>query len=403
MRIVIQESDSDEPRNRANSVFNSVHRQQDIHPLNKNNEHLGEFNHLYPGLRKHPAKFFEYMRMSVETFDIILNKIKHFITKETTTFKRPLPPAERLMITLRYLATGLSFRQLAFSFRRGKSTIAEVIYETCAVIWDVFVHEYMPVPTEEHLKQVATDYYHRWKFPHCIGSIDGRHCQIRNPKHAGSTHLNYMKYFSIVLQGVADANKKFITIDVGGRGKQHDAATFRYSSLFQLLEEGQFNVPQDTNLPNSNIMAPFVLIGDEAYPLKTYLMRPYPQRGLTPENEIFNKKLSIARKCIECAFGILRAKWRFLSKEIETSPKHARILIRTACLLHNIVREHDGDSDADYLNTLNRIYNGNGNDIQNAGQGENFGPLQRHRNNNAVGTLPKLIREHFTQYFQTVQ
>ncbi len=36
---------------------------------------FGEFHHLYNDLRQYPPKFFEYMRMKVETFDYILKVI----------------------------------------------------------------------------------------------------------------------------------------------------------------------------------------------------------------------------------------------------------------------------------------------------------------------------------------
>lgn len=47
-------------------------------------------------------------------------------------------------------------------------------------------------------------------------------------------------FFSIVLQGVSDANYKFITIDVGGYGKQSDGGTFRASSLFTKIETNRY-------------------------------------------------------------------------------------------------------------------------------------------------------------------
>lgn len=95
-----------------------------------------------------------------------------------------------------------------------------------------------------------------------------------------SAFFTHKHYFSIALQAVADANKRFLTIEVGGRGKQSDGGTFNASSLNRLLERGAFNIPEPRTLPNSNITAPYVIVADEAYPLKEYLMRPYPQRIL---------------------------------------------------------------------------------------------------------------------------
>jgi hypothetical protein len=67
-------------------------------------------------------------------------------------------------------------------------------------------------------------------------------------------------------------------------------------------------------LPGTTCLAPHVFVGDEAFPLKTYLMRPYPssQSKWDNENSIFNYQLSPARRVVENAFGILSQKFKFI-------------------------------------------------------------------------------------------
>ncbi|XP_008188654.1 uncharacterized protein LOC103310940 [Acyrthosiphon pisum] len=137
---------------------------------------------------------------------------------------------------MKYLSTGISFRNLSFSMRMGACTISKIVHEVCLVIWEEFVHDFMPVPTKQLWEKVAKDYYNRWGFPNCIGSLDGKHCQIKCPKNSGSSYFNYLKYFSLVLQGVADADKKFLTVEVGARGKQSDGGTFASSALLHLMD-----------------------------------------------------------------------------------------------------------------------------------------------------------------------
>lgn len=149
------------------------------------------------------------------------------------------------------------------------STVGKIISETVIVLWNELQPEHMPVPTRDNLKKIAEDFYNIWNFPNCIGAIDGKH--ILCPKNSGFMFFNYKKYFSIVLQGVADASYKFITIDVGGYGKQSDDGTFKVSDLYKLLNNKLLDIPEPSNLPQTNVKTPFVLIRDEAYPLLPHL------------------------------------------------------------------------------------------------------------------------------------
>jgi hypothetical protein len=78
----------------------------------------------------------------------------------------------------------------------------------------------------------------------------------------------------VLLYCVAEADYKF---KAGGAGWQSDGGTFAASTLYTLLEDKKVNVPDTEYLPHSLIKALNVLIGDEAYLLKTYLIRPYLQ------------------------------------------------------------------------------------------------------------------------------
>lgn len=200
----------------------------------------------------------------------------------------------------------------------------------------------MKVPTKEDFKSIANDYYNIWNFPNCIGSIDGKHIRVICPSHSGSMFYNYKQFFSIVLQGLVDANYKFINIDVGAYGKQSDGGTFRSSALFLYLSEGRLHIPEDSTLPNSEITVPFVIIGDEAYPLLTNLLKPYNRQQLNADKECFNARLSRARRTVECAFGIINSKWRILNKPIETHIEVADDIVKAICVLHNTIIDKEG-------------------------------------------------------------
>ncbi|XP_074034666.1 uncharacterized protein [Leptinotarsa decemlineata] len=320
-----------------------------VHDLNKNRGIDGEFHKKYNKYRLYPGKFFEYTRMSIETFDYILMNIQSELEKKVNA-KRILSAAEKLFLTLRFLSVGITFKSLAQSYSLGRSTVAKTIYQTLKAIWKKLVFQHMsPKLTSEDLRKISDEFFSRWQFPNCVGAIDGKHFRIQKPprSHHGSQYYNYKNVFSLVLQAVSDADYKFSVIEIGGKVRQSDG-TFNFSKCNELLTNNRFNMPPPKILPGSKILLPHVLVGDEAYPLKTYLMRPFPSSNLDDSRRIFNERLSRARVTIECAYGIMTNKWRVFLKAIETDTKHAKLIIKVGCLLHNIVREKDGNTDPDF-------------------------------------------------------
>ena len=115
-----------------------------------------------------------------------------------------------------------------------------------------------------------------------------------------------------------DANLKFVTVDVGVYGKQSDGGVFRNSVLYQNLETRNLKLPEDTVLSHSEITLSDIFVGDEEYPITTYLMKPYSRRTLYRSKAIFNYRISRAH-VVESAFGICASKWRILDKAIGTT------------------------------------------------------------------------------------
>jgi hypothetical protein len=76
------------------------------------------------------------------------------------------------------------------------------------------------------------------------------------------------------LLALLDAQYKFIIVKRGSFGKNSDGGIFARSTLGEYLEKGTLNIPQGRELPGTDSVAHCVIVGDEAFPLKTYLMRP---------------------------------------------------------------------------------------------------------------------------------
>lgn len=64
---------------------------------------------------------------------------------------------------------------------------------------------------------------------------------------------------------VVDAHYKFIAVDIGGYGSHSDGGIFKSSPIGKALHDQTLGLPPCATLPGSNLMAPCVLLGDEAF------------------------------------------------------------------------------------------------------------------------------------------
>ncbi|MGL5903907.1 MAG: transposase family protein, partial [Cetobacterium sp.] len=131
---------------------------------------------------------------------------------------------------------------------------------------------------------------------------------------------NYKSRFSIILTAVVDAHYRFACVSSGTQSWVSDAGVFALSDLKVAMDTGQLHVPPDDSLPNTDVMMPYMFIGDEAYPLQTNLMKPFPFRNLSKDQRIYNYRLSRARPVVENAFGILANRFRVLRTTICLHP-----------------------------------------------------------------------------------
>ncbi|XP_029164116.1 protein ANTAGONIST OF LIKE HETEROCHROMATIN PROTEIN 1-like [Nylanderia fulva] len=251
-------------------------------------------------------KYFNYFRMSLETFERLLSIIEPYITKETVV-QTPIPARTRLQVTLRYLASGNSIISISYAFRIAfYNTVSKIVSETCDAIWNSLKDEVFLQPSAVNWQNIAEHFENICQFNNCIGALDGNHVIIQAPPNSGSTYYNYKGQYSLIFLGICDANNRFTVVDIGSEERQCDSTIFQNSELGKRFYDESLQLPAAKCISaNSNIKLPYVLVADEAFLLTTFMMRPYPRNNLDTRKKVFNYRLSHARRSIECAFGIL--------------------------------------------------------------------------------------------------
>lgn len=99
-----------------------------------------------------------------------------------------------------------------------------------------------------------------------------------------------------------------------------DAGVFFQCGLKAVLDEGK-EIPQNTLVGNGRIL-PYVVVGDDVFPLQTRLMKPYPYHTNSREKQVYNARLSRARHVVKHTFGILSNRFRVYFSPNE--PKKSR-------------------------------------------------------------------------------
>ena len=360
----------------------------------------GHYNRLMQELRvEDENSFTNYVRMPPQMFDELLQRITPVIQRQHTRLRPPLEAGLKLALTLRHLATGDRYPTLHYDFRCGRINVGVIVQEVCQAIIQELKDEVMPLPrTQEDWKAISQQFQDRWHVPHALGALDGKHIALKKPPKSGSLYYNYKGFFSVVLMALVDADYKFIWIDTGGQGRQSDGQIFGASKLKECIDDHTINFPDEEPLPNDDKDTPYFILGDDAFALRTFLMKPYSRRGLSDEMMVANYRISRGRRVVENGFGIMANRWRCFLGTLEQHPNTVRTLVETAVLLHNLMRIRFpaiGNTEVDHQDGNHNIIPGAWRaDMQ---MHEVPHPYARNRDHQ----MAKIQRDYLTAYFNS--
>ncbi len=140
---------------------------------------------------------------------------------------------------------------------------------------------------------------------------------------------------------LVDADYQFRWLDVGATGGMYDAGIFLESELRLALEGETLPIPDPEPLPTDTEAMPYFFLGDDAFPLKSWLMKPYSNRDLTRKQRVYNYRISRGRRIVENAFGILAGCWQVLHRCIQLDVQTTTKLIMACCTLHNMMMQEN--------------------------------------------------------------
>ena len=128
-------------------------------------------------------------------------------------------------------------------------------------------------------------------------------------------NISTIRVTSLVLLALVNAEYKFLWVNVGSSGSSCDAQIFNRSKLRRKIENGTLGLPPSEPLGPGGPNLHDFLLGNDAFALIPWLVKPYSRRQLTREERIANYRISRGRRLD--AFGILVGRFRVLLTTME--------------------------------------------------------------------------------------
>ena len=250
--------------------------------------------------------------MSRATFNHILVPIHDKLLKKTVT-EEPIPPDFRLAITIYKLARGDYIYTIGEMCGLAKSTVCVIVTETCSAIINTLrddtVKKYFPTSRDDFQESMAK-FGEEWQFPYAFAAVDGS----QGGAQAMKQYFNFKGFYSIVLMALVDAEYRFIWASVGAPGNTHDSTLMQSTELWDRIVAGNVipNIVQQIDIPP-------LILGDGAFPLRTWIMKPHGDAVFPEDKRYFNYRHSRARLVTERAFGRLKSRFRVLFRKCESN------------------------------------------------------------------------------------
>ena len=67
---------------------------------------------------------------------------------------------------------------------------------------------------------------------------------------------------------------------------------FNHSEMYEAFHNSDLHLTPPDEMPNDNERMPYFLIGDNAFALKMWLLKPYSRKAMTREERIYNYTIS---------------------------------------------------------------------------------------------------------------
>ena len=165
----------------------------------------------------------------------------------------------QILVTLRFYATGSFLRVDGDLFGLHISTVSRIVTRVTDVIASLRP-QFVNFPEGNELPRIQEQFYAVSRIPGIVGAIDCTHISILSP---GGDHAELFRnrkgFFSINVQVIGDVDPLIRNVVARWPGSTHDSRIFENSDICHRFQQQEIEG---------------ILLGDNGYPLRPYLMTP---------------------------------------------------------------------------------------------------------------------------------
>ena len=287
----------------------------------------------HKGSRSHDRSFRRKLRMSVDSFEKLLEMIrKDLEVNEAMASLRggPIIPEICLYVTLRWLAGG-SYLDIKDQTGITTASFYRCLWKTIKAIACCSELAIKFPQTKAECEAAAAGFRsvsYNGVVANCIGVVDGYLFCINTPskkeaENVRSYFSGHYQCYGLNIQAVTDHLCRFIYFAICAPGVTGDNQAIHQIDLFEMIE----------NLPRG-----FCVIGDAAYQAMEHLVSIFGGFDrLIARNDNFNYYASQCRIHVEMAFGMMQMKWGILQHPAQSRLKNLKWQMMAIARLHNYV------------------------------------------------------------------
>ena len=266
--------------------------------------------------------------------------------KLTDKAKRNICPIEiKLLAVLRILGRNWNFDDIAEATLMGETTARRAFHTFCSNFVKEYYDVYVCRPVGEKLLKVMR-VFEQMGLPGCIGSTECVHLKWdRCPIDIAQLCSGKEGYPTLAYSCTVDHHRRILASTSSVWGAKNDKTIVRGDTYItdvkfkKVHSDTRFDIYVNGSLKSVSGVY-YLCVG--GYHKWTCMMNPL-KHTCTRSDRLWSEWVESTRKDVECTFGILKSRWRFLRNGIvlqnQTSIDYAFF---TCCILHNLILENDG-------------------------------------------------------------